>query len=231
MIAVAVGIMIVIIITAAYVVFKDNLPETDENGDKPVSFTFFDVGANTPLTESLRETLRDRLGSDAIETQTTVNLEILYKDFIREYLPEIYKLNRLLNGDAGQRIEYNTIKLRYRYIPQENYPFDYVEFLFSNYSQKPIYCKIQSKKEGKAIIDVLKKKYGAPRRIEMDGKHRYSLIWQYKGDILVYASTPDRFGNPGYQIMIYYVDNIKELLINDKAMKKKQLKDTIEKVF
>jgi ABC-type antimicrobial peptide transport system permease subunit len=138
MIAVAVGIMIVIIITAAYVVFKDNLPETDENGDKPVSFTFFDVGANTPLTESLRETLRDRLGSDAIETQTTVNLEILYKDFIREYLPEIYKLHRLLNGDAGQRIEYNTIKLRYRYIPRENYPFDYVEFLFSNYSQKPI---------------------------------------------------------------------------------------------
>ncbi len=233
MLAVAVGIFIVIVATAFYAVFRNELPEKDETGGKPRSFTFFDVGANTRVTETLRETLRDRLGSDAIETWTTVNLEILYKNFIQEYLPEIYKLNRQLNGDAGQRIEHNTIKLRYRYIPQGNYPFDYAELLFSNYSQKPLYCEIWSKKEGKGIMDVLKKKYDNPGRIDMDGEQKFSLIWQYKGDILVYSNTPDRFGNPGYHIIIYYVDNIEQLLQREKTEKQKETEmgGAIDKAF
>ena len=227
---IAIGILITILVTAFYAVFRNELPEEETGGDKPKSFTFFDVGANTRLTESLRETLRARLGSDAIETWTTINLEILHKGFIKKYLPEINDLNSRLNGDAGQRIEHNTIKLRYRYIPRENYPFDYVELLFSGYSQKPLYCKIRAEEEGRDIVDVLEKKYGKPGRINGEDKKQFSLIWRYKGDLLVYANTPDRFGNPAYRIIIYYVDNIREMLQRENK-KEKGADEDLNKAF
>ena len=192
---------------------------------KPESFTFFDLGTNTELTERIREDLGDRLGRDAIERRSILNLDTNYEGFIRKYLPQINELNQMLNFPPGERVEHNTVKLMYRYARKKNAPFDYVELVFSEYTQTPLVFKINFKKDETGIIDTLKTKYGPPQTIDWQEENGQSLIWQKNTDLMMASLVPDQFGRHGYQIVIYFARNLKKLIEiekNEKIKKERQ---------
>jgi hypothetical protein len=132
------------------------------------------------------------------------------------------ELNRALNYPLGERIEHNIVKLMFRYARKENLPFDYVELVFSNYSQRPLLFRINFKKDEANIVQTLKSKYGEPRPIDWKNKGGQSMYWDKDNDILIVSLVPDQFGNPEYQIRIFFVENIKALLTTESAEKEKQ---------
>jgi hypothetical protein len=186
------------------------------------SFTFFDLGKNSRLSKSIRNDLRQRLGRDAIEGRGIIDLEINYYGFLDQYFSSLNELNRQLNTPPGERIEHNIVKLMYRYARKANLPFDYVELLFSNYSQHPLLFRINFKKDEANIVQALKSKYGDPRRIDWKNKGGQSMYWDKNNDILVVSLVPDQFGNPEYQISIFFVENIKALLKTENDEKERQ---------
>ena len=130
------------------------------------SFTFFDLGGQSALSKSVRNDLNQRLGRHAIEHRSIIDLDINFYGFLKKYFPPLYELNQNLNSPPGERIEHNTVKLMYRYARKENVPFDYVELVFSNYSQHPLLFRINFQKDEANIIETLKTKYGEPRLID-----------------------------------------------------------------
>jgi len=186
------------------------------------SFTFFDLGKNSRLSKSIRNDLRQRLGRDAIEGRGIIDLEINYYGFLDQYFSSLNELNRQLNTPPGERIEHNIVKLMYRYARKKNLPFDYVELLFSNYSQHPLLFRINFKKDEANIVQALKSKYDDPRLIDWKNKGGQSMYWDKNNDILVVSLVPDQFGNPEYQISIFFVENIKALLKTESDEKERQ---------
>ncbi len=185
------------------------------------SFTFFDLGRRSTLSKSVRNDLKQRLGNDAIEYRSIIDLDINFYGFLKKYFPSLSKLNQNLNFPPGERIEHNTVKLMYRYARQENIPFDYVELVFSNYSQHPLLFRINFQKDEANIIETLKTKYGEPLLIDWKDKNGQSMYWEKNKDLLIVSLVPDQFGNPEYQIRIYFVENIKALLATERAEKAK----------
>ena len=109
----------------------------------------------------------------------------------------------------------------YRYARKENIPFDYVELVFSNYSQHPLLFRINFQKDEANIIETLKTKYGEPLLIDWKDKNGQSMYWEKNKDLLIVSLVPDQFGNPEYQIRIYFVENIKTLLATESEEKEK----------
>lgn len=219
-----------------YVFFKKDITETVMGNDSQSEegFTFFRVGPHSRFSGNLRDELRKTLGSDAIETRTTINLEIHFPGFIRQHFPQIHQFNQKLNENANQRIEHNTTRLTYRYIPDRIKAFNYVELLFSNYSQLPLYCKIRGKDEVSDILDVLTSKYGEPEKIDWGRPEEFSLYWEYQGDVLIFSNVLDKAGNHEFQIMIYYVGNLEDLIIKEaqeKAAQEKEARNALKRVF
>ena len=178
----------------------------------PSRFTFFDLGANTRFTKEIRESLEAQLGSDVLETNTIIDLSANYNGFLKEFFPNIYRLNVKLNDSSGARIEHNTIKLTYRYALRKNTPFYYVELVFSNYTKLPLYFMIKSKKEGAEIIDAFNTKYGESNKIDWAGEKGSALYWKENNDILLVSKLKDRFGLPEYHITMYFAENINQLI-------------------
>lgn len=229
-------ILSILLLSSIFVFLGDEFPspgnKVDSNPED--AFTFFGVGPNTEISGSLRDGLKNTLGSYAIETRTTINLEILFPGFIQEYFPQIKQLNTRLNENARQRIEHNTIKITFRYIPDQIKSFNYVEMLFSKNSSKPLYCKIRAKNDGIEILELLKTKHGDPQKIEWGKPEEWSFFWRSYGDILIFSQKPDKFGNPEYLVMIYYVENIKNLVEKEeqeKRIKEKETKNQLKKAF
>jgi len=178
-------------------------------------FTFFDLGSHSEITGHIRDNLRDKLGSDAIERRGILDLEINYKGFLQRYFNDLYELNSRLNFPPRERVEHNIIKLMYRYAQRKEVPFKYVELVFSEYTQKPIIFKIISKKEGSIIVDTIKGKYGEPKTIQWEREEGRSLYWQKNKAVLIISIRPDRYGNPEYHTIIYFIPNIEELLLKE----------------
>ena len=189
---------------------------------QPDSFTFFDLGINSRLTKDIRNDLRQRLGRDAFEGHGIIDLEINYYGFLGQYFSSLYELNRELNSPPRERVEHNIVKLMYRYARKQNLPFDYVELIFSDYSQLPLLFRINFQKDEANIVQALKSKYGEPRLIDWKNKGGQSMHWDKNNDILIVSLVPDQFGNPEYQIRIFFVENIKALLKTEAAEKEKQ---------
>ncbi len=186
--------------------------ETAPATANPESFTFFELGTNTKLTESIRKDLSKKIGHDAIERHSTLDLDTNYAGFIKKYLPKINELNRKLNFPPGERVEHNTVKLMYRYAQRENAPFDYVELVFSEYTKKPLLFKINFQKDETGIVETLKTKYGPPEIIDWKEENGKSMVWRKNMDLLLVSLVPDQFGHHGYQIVIYFVQNLRQLI-------------------
>ncbi|MBU0987327.1 MAG: hypothetical protein KKH68_08755 [Proteobacteria bacterium] len=178
-------------------------------------FTFFDLGADSRFSDNVRDGLEDKLGSDAIEQKNVLDLTVNYKGFLRKYFKDLDELNQKLNFPPGERVEHNTFKLMYRHSQNREVPFEYVELIFSNYTQKPLLFRISSPKEGAFIVDTIRQKYGAPKVIEWDQGRGRSLHWEKDQSILIITIGQDRYGDPEYHTVIYYVPNLKELLFKE----------------
>ena len=48
------------------------------------------------------------------------------------------------------------------------------------------------------------------------------MYWQKNDDVLIVSLVPDQFGNPEYQIRIFFVENIRALLEKEETEKEKK---------
>jgi hypothetical protein len=214
-------LVVIMVLVMTFIMRGNDKPDRPEQVHK--SFTFFDVGENTLFSKVLRKDLGDKLGSEAIEYRSIIDLEINFKGFLERYFPDLNALNRRLNYPAGERVEHNTVKLMYRYAQKKDVPFHYIELLFSNYTHKPLFIKIASKKDVSEIINSIQKKYGQPVAIDWQRDSGRSMHWINKRDILIASIATDRRGDPVYHITIYYFDNLEELL--DTEEKERRLRE------
>jgi len=189
---------------------------------QPDSFTFFDLGANSRLSQKVRDDLDQRLGYAAVAHRGIMDLEINYDGFLKQYFSVLDELNRDLNFPPGERSEHDMVKLMYRYARKKNAPFDYVELVFSKYAQAPLLFRIDFKKDEANIVQTLKSKYGEPRLIDWKTNNGQSLYWEKNDDFLIVSLVPDQFGEPEYQIRFFFVQNIRGLLETEKAEKEKE---------
>ena len=196
--------------------------ETVPQTVSPESFTFFELGTNTKLTEDIREDLGKKLGRDAIERRSILDLNTNYPGFIKKYLPKINELNRELNFPPGERVEHNTVKLMYRYAQKKNAPFDYVQLVFSEYTKTPLLFKINFQKDETGIVETLKTKYGPPQVIDWKEENGKSMVWTKNMDLLLVSEVPDQFGQHEYQIVIYFVQNLTQLIEIEKNEREKR---------
>ena len=194
--------------------------ETQSEKSGPESFTFFELGRNSVLTEEVREELSNRLGRDAIEHRSVMNLEFNYPGFLKTHFPHLDQINQKLNFPPRERIEHNTVKLMYRYAQRKNAPFDYVELIFSDYTRTPLLFRIHFKKDESNIIKTLNEKYGPPTRIPWNTANGSSFYWTKANDELIVSRVPDQFGNLQYQIVIYFTENLNQLIRTEQADKK-----------
>ena len=183
-------------------------------------FTFFEIGASTRYSESLRAELEDRLGNDAIQRQNIIDLEVHPFKILNTYFPKLDELNRRLNSSLGERIEHDTLKLMYRYARNKDLPFSYVEILFSNQSELPLHIRVESRTDISAIRNTLIEKYGPSRTIEWDAAEGSTDIWRHGNDVLLFSSFPNKAGVMQFRIAIYYVDNINQMLEREKVERK-----------
>ena len=207
---------------------------TEQTANRAEGITFFDVGARTVFSEALRDRLRKSLGPDAIEYRNTITLEFIGNDFLQRHFPVLYKLNRRLNTPAGERVEHDTVKLMYRYAVKENLPFGYVELVFSNTSGHPLYILIRSRKDLSAIIRTLKEKYGNPQIVDQSQGPGRFFFWRDRGDVLLVSVIPTWRGDEDCRIVIYYVDNIENLVVveeKERRQKEEERRRAGEKIF
>jgi len=196
--------------------------ETIPQTVKPESFTFFELGTNTKLSEQIRKDLGKKLGRDAIERRSILDLNTNYAGFIKKYLPKINELNQKINFPPGERVEHDTVKLMYRYAQRENAPFDYVELVFSEFTKTPLLFKINFQIDETGIVETLKTKYGPPQVIDWKEENGKSMAWRKNMDLLLVSEVPDQFGHHSYQIVIYFVQNLKQLIEIEKNELKKR---------
>ena len=198
------------------------------------SFTFFDLGRTNKLTNGVRSDLNSKLGRDAIERRSMLDLEINYRGFLKKYLPELEALNQKLNSPPGERVEHNTVKLMYRYAQKKNVPFNLVELVFSDYTKTPVLFKINFKVDEANTVETLQEKYGLPQVVDWKEENGKSLIWKKNGDLLIASRIPDRFGHIRHQIVIYYINNLKLLIdteTREKDAQEQRRAKTGEKAF
>jgi hypothetical protein len=219
--------ILAVIILIVVVVFVDCNKKTENSGvvtteKKSEGFTFFDLGENTRFSNEIRSRLREILGSDAKESWVTLDLAINYQGFLQKHFPELHELNKKLNSPVGERVEHNTTKLTFRYARKKNVPFELVQLVFSNYTNKPLLIYVKSKKEGFGIIDTITKKYGVSKIIDWNREEGKSLYWKKNRSILIISISADRYGDPEYHTIIYYVPNLEELLLQEEQLAKKE---------
>jgi hypothetical protein len=214
----------------------DNQDSADKSSrpKDTASFTFFDLGKTTKLSNGVRGDLTDKLGRDAIERRSILDLEVNYRGFLKKYFPELEVLNQKLNAPPGERVEHNTVKLMYRYAQKKNVPFNLVELVFSDYTKTPVLFKISFKVDEANTVETLQEKYGPPQVIDWKENNGKSMFWKKSGDVLITSRIPDRFGNINHQIVIYYIGNLKQLIETErkeKEVQEQQRVKTGEKAF
>jgi len=193
-------------------------------------FTFFDVHRTTVLTRSLRRSLSQTLGADAIAHTNPIDLTVVNPDFFRSYLSELHQLNQRLNPPLGERREHDTTRLTYHRAQRQNMPFRYVELVFSNRSGLPLYFTINPSEDFAASIAALKSKHGEPRTVTLDTQTAPVLIWEQEGDILVASTFPRKSGRTSQELRIYFVNNLKQFVESEAQARARQDSGTREAV-
>jgi len=192
-------------------------PRTQSKPSETEGFTFFDLGADSQYSHSIRQDLRQKLGSDAVSQKNTMDLSIHSPGFLEEHFPALAELNQRLNWPPRRRVEHDTTKLVYRYAKKQNTPFTYVELFFSDDTQKPLFFRITAGAEGAAIMETILKKYGPPQEIEWGQGGGRTLFWEEGRDVFVASSFRNQRDDLEYLLCIYFVDNLEEMLRAEEA--------------
>ena len=223
------GIVIGVILIFSGIAFifggRDKSAPEQEAVGKTVSaagFSFLDLDKQTRFSAGLRNRLRDALGNESIESSTLIDLTTAHRGFLAAHFPDLDALNTQLNSDSGARIEHNIVKLMFRYARRKNLPFDYVELVFSNYTDLPLYFRIRTRGDSPNISATLEEKYGQPDRVIDSGALGSSLAWEKDGDVLIASRVLNRLGVPEYQVMYYYTDHLNDLLATEIKLKKER---------
>ena len=209
-----IGITIWVVAVVCLSCGKESPPP--EGPELPESFSFFEIGANTRLTDALRSTLRGKLGNDGISGRNVLNLELSYSGFLRGHFPGLEALNRDLNGPGGMRVEHDITTLTYRHMEKLPTPFDYVEVVFDAVTRKPLLIRIRTGRENVDLLDTLTRQYQEPRTIQR-GEPSQVHSWEKNGDVLILSVRPNPVGRPIQEIGMYYVNGIRALLARERA--------------
>lgn len=193
-------------------------PATDPSSPE-TGFAFFDIGRDTRLSKAVRIRLEKRLGPAVVEHWANLDLDVNYPGFLADHFPRLARLNRDLKDEIVIDTEKNPIRLIFRHTRQLETPFSRVELVFSGFTRRPLFFRIEPKKpEGEAVAETLRTKYGEPRtlawdnRMPWDGRSGETDLWERHGDILMCSVVPDRYGDPSYMIIIYFLDNLEATL-------------------
>jgi hypothetical protein len=207
-----------------------DIPREDAADKTPASegFTFFDLNRTTVLTRSLRATLSQTLGADAIAHKNPIDLTVVDREFFRTQLPELHELNQVLNPPLRARREHDTTRLTYHRAQLRQMPFRYVELVFSKHSGLPLYFVINPSEDFETGIATLKSKYGQPQSITIDPQTPPVLIWEKAGDILVATTFPRRSGRTSQELRIYFIDNLKGFVEREAQARREQNQGTRE---
>lgn len=203
---------------------SDSSKKTVES-DSAEGFTFFEIGSNSLLSDQIIERLKKRLGPEAVERKSTIDLSIHFPNFLKSYFPHLEELNNRLNWPPRERVEHNITKLIYRYASYNKLPFLYVELFFSDYSGKPLFLRIKADKSASEILDSLKSKYGPPSEIKWSEGGGKTLYWQMEKDIFTVSLSNDRLGEPEYLFCIFHVKNLEELVQREKVVEGQAVKE------
>ncbi|MEA2060661.1 MAG: hypothetical protein U9P10_09200 [Thermodesulfobacteriota bacterium] len=191
--------------------------------DEASSFSFFDVTRHTILSKALRNRLNTLLGNEAVETRTTIDLTINSDSFFQTHFSHFYQLNKKLNSETGERVEHNTVNIVFRYAETRGLPFEYVGFLFSDDTKRPLMIKARFKTDDLNIKTRLYNEYGKAETIMWNRKKGKSLCWRKDMDILVLSFVPDEFGNIEYELVIYFAHALEALVDKEHEEKEKKI--------
>lgn len=194
-------------------------PETQSKG-----FTFLDLGANTKVTDALRDRLEERLGSEAIVRHTTIDLDAEAPGMLADHFSDLAELNQQLNWPPRERVEHAVTKLTYRYIDPAALPFDKVILLFAVPTGRPVLLNAYAGEAGASLLPPLQEKYGPPKDISWQG--RQTRVWTQGQDRLLFTAWRDQYDRPRYTITIYYTANLKTLLKLERQGKTRQAEET-----
>ena len=180
----------------------------------PETFSFLDVGINTRYSIKLRHRLESILGDDSIQKNNTIDLRMNSETFINKYFPDFDAINQKLNTPPGERVEHRSIKLMYRYAKNKGLAFNYVEFLFSEYTLTPLLIRVHFKQDNLGIREKLEQKYGTPSKLNWDKNQPLAtaLYWEKNHDLMILSTLPDPLERPTYEINIYFAKRFKELI-------------------
>jgi hypothetical protein len=195
-------------------------PDTPKPRSGPAaagSFTFFNIGSQTPLDAGQRKSLEKILGDAAVERRGIVNLEMNPKTFLKDHFPELDRMNRQLNSEIGLRVKHRVVRLMYRYAKQRGLPYDLVEIIYSEKTTRPILIRLQYKTGDTDAFKALEEKYGPPRKIDGGPEQASTHVWQKEGDYLFHSIVPKRGGKVEYRIAIYFTTAIEALIQSEKA--------------
>lgn len=173
------------------------------------TFTFFGLGRQSVLDQAARDRLKDELGAEAVARRGLVDLEFQGPGWLARHLPDLHALNRRLNNEFRERVEYDVLTLRYNYPTRKSPAFEKVRLVFDGSSRHPLYFEILANAAGAEILRVLEDKYGPP--LDRGGEGEKVLLWEKQGDLLVVLPRINRLGQPEYLIGIYFVEAIESL--------------------
>ncbi len=195
---------------------SDGIPSPPVN-----TFTFFDIGPRTRLTEAVREELKSLLGKYGVETKTTIDLTLPGVTNFPEAFPRLQGLHQTFNYLPRQRIEHDTLRLTYRYARKKNVPFDRIRLVFSERHLTPLFISLYSKRDGADFIETIQRKYGSPETIGRSDSPERTLYWQKKDALLIISIVKNRIGFNEYNFGIYYLDNLTALADAEKKAREK----------
>jgi hypothetical protein len=190
----------------------------------PESFTFFDIGRNSRYSEQVRTELSQKLGNDAVEHRSIINLEGPHQGLLAAQLSELEAINRRLNHPPGERVEHDVVRLMYRYARRKNAPFDYVELVFDGHYRSPLVFRMRFKKDEAGLLEALRAKHGPPQTIDGGAENGQSWIWRKEQDVLMVSLVPDAFGGIDHHVTIYFAQNLNRWADFEQALKEAKSK-------
>jgi hypothetical protein len=205
----------------------DSGDRTDGAAPRPTDegFTFFGLGRNSLYSERVRDELAEKLGNDAIEHRSIIDLAVNAKRLLPDHLPEIDAVNRQLNFPPGERVDHDVIRLMYRYARKKNTPFDFVDLIFDGQTLRPLVFRMHFKVDDAGMVESLRAKYGPPDRFADEAENSRWLVWRRERDALVVALIPDQFGEPTHHITLYFTGNLESLIASEQAAKERKAKE------
>lgn len=209
-------------------------PSSPADSSGPESFTFFEVGAQTVLTDSVRDRLRAQLGRPGVSRRNVLDLAIRSPGFLSEYFPGLADLHRKLNGTSGARVEHDTVRLDFRYMDRDATPFDRVQMTFDEETGKPLLVRIETRRDGEAVAAAVAEAHGPPRIIDVGQGIQQSRVWTREGDVLVFSVDEAAAGIPEYRIAIFYVNGLRRLVEREAARREARRareRDAINQAF